>query len=96
MELELTIKELAQKAKIASTTLTALSTETKNNALATVADLLINKSSILQEENQKDLEAGSAKGLSQAMLDRLCLSDTAIEAMVKGLRELCALPDPVG
>lgn len=96
MKLELTIKDLAQKARIASTTLTALSTETKNNALATVADLLIAKKQQLQEENQKDLEAGSAKGLSLAMLDRLRLSDAAIEAMVKGLRELSALPDPVG
>lgn len=96
MKLELTIKDLAQKARIASTTLTALSTETKNSALATVADLLIAKKQHLQEENQKDLEAGSAKGLSMAMLDRLRLSDVAIEAMVKGLRELSALPDPVG
>jgi glutamate-5-semialdehyde dehydrogenase len=96
MKLEQTIKELTKKAKIASTTLTALSTETKNNALATVADLLISKKQHLQEENQKDLEAGSAKGLSLAMLDRLRLSDAVIEGMVKGLRELCALPDPVG
>jgi glutamate-5-semialdehyde dehydrogenase len=50
----------------------------------------------LQEENKKDLEAGAAKGLSVAMLDRLRLSDGVIDAMVKGLRELITLPDPVG
>jgi glutamate-5-semialdehyde dehydrogenase len=96
MILEQTINELAKKAKFASTTLTALSTETKNRALATVADLLIMKKQHLQEENKKDLEAGAAKGLSVAMLDRLRLSDGVIDAMVKGLRELITLPDPVG
>jgi glutamate-5-semialdehyde dehydrogenase len=96
MILEQTINELAKKAKFASTTLTALSTETKNRALATVADLLIMKKQHLQEENKKDLEAGAAKGLSVAMLDRLRLSDDVIDAMVKGLRELITLPDPVG
>jgi glutamate-5-semialdehyde dehydrogenase len=96
MKLEQTINELAKKAKIASTTLTALSTETKNSALATVADFLIMKKQHLQEENKKDLEAGAAKGLSVAMLDRLRLSDGVIDAMVKGLRELITLPDPVG
>jgi glutamate-5-semialdehyde dehydrogenase len=96
MELKQTINELAKRAKVASTTLTALSTETKNSALSTVADLLALKKHHLQEENDKDLKDGYAKGLSQAMLDRLRLSDAVIDSMITGLRELCVLPDPVG
>jgi glutamate-5-semialdehyde dehydrogenase len=96
MELKQTINELAQRAKVASTTLTALSTETKNSALATVADLLALKKHHLQEENAKDLKDGHAKGLSQAMLDRLRLSDAVFDSMIIGLRELIVLPDPVG
>jgi glutamate-5-semialdehyde dehydrogenase len=96
MELKQTINELAQRAKVASTTLTALSTETKNSALATVADLLALKKHHLQEENAKDLKDGHAKGLSQAMLDRLRLSDAVFDSMITGLRELIVLPDPVG
>ncbi len=96
MELEHTISELAKSAKDASTTLMALSTETKNSALATLADLLVKNRPQLQAENNKDLEFGKAKGLSQAMLDRLRLSDGVIDSMITALHELCALPDPVG
>ncbi len=96
MEIEHTINELAKSAKAASTSLMALSTETKNSALSTMADLLSRKRQQLQAENNKDLKVGYAKGLSQAMLDRLRLSDAVIDSMITGLRELCALPDPVG
>jgi glutamate-5-semialdehyde dehydrogenase len=96
MRLEQTIDELATRAKIASSTLMALSTEKKNQVLSTMADLLILKKQHLQAENDKDLEAGDKKGLSAAMLDRLRLSDAVVDSMVNGLRELCVLPDPVG
>jgi glutamate-5-semialdehyde dehydrogenase len=96
MRLEQTIDELATRAKVASTTLMALSTEKKNQVLSTMADLLILKKQHLQAENDKDLEAGDKKGLSAAMLDRLRLSDAVVDSMVNGLRELCVLPDPVG
>jgi glutamate-5-semialdehyde dehydrogenase len=62
----------------------------------TVAELLTQKKQHLQEENNKDLQAGQAQGLSSAMLDRLRLSDAVIDSMITGLHELCALPDPVG
>lgn len=62
----------------------------------TVAELLTQKKQHLQEENNKDLQAGQAQGLSSAMLDRLRLSDAVIDSMINGLHELCALPDPVG
>jgi len=96
MTLEQSISDLAKKAKKASASLVSLSTATKNNVLLTVADLLLSEKEYLQTENSKDLLAGKEKGLSSAMLDRLHLSDEVLDSMVKGLKELCALPDPVG
>ena len=96
MTLEQTIYELARKAKVASASLMALSTEKKNNVLSTIVDLLVQKKQYLQAENDKDLQSGQEKGLSTAMLDRLRLSDAVIDSMITGLHELCVLPDPVG
>lgn len=96
MVLEQTIDQLAKKAKLASASLMVLSTKTKNDVLTTVADLLALKKKDLQAANDQDLAAGAAKGLSTAMLDRLCLSDAVIDSMISGLIELCALPDPIG
>ncbi len=96
MKLEQTVSELAKRAKVAASSLMALSTKSKNSALLTVAELLTQKKQHLQEENNKDLQAGQTQGLSSAMLDRLRLSDAVIDSMITGLHELCALPDPVG
>lgn len=96
MNLEQTISELARRAKNASGSLMALSTQKKNDVLATMAELLLENRQHLQDENSKDLQAGTEKGLSAAMLDRLKLSDGVIESMITGLHELIALPDPVG
>lgn len=96
MKLEQTVSELAKRAKVAASSLMALSTQRKNSALSTVAELLTQKRQHLQKENNKDLLAGQTQGLSSAMLDRLRLSDAVIDAMITGLHELCALPDPVG
>jgi len=97
---EQTVKELivdmAIKAKKASRTLTSLPTAVKNKILLQTADQLLKERSFIQDENEKDLAAGKEKGLSTAMLDRLALSDKVIESMVTGLREVAALPDPVG
>lgn len=96
MTLEQTIDELAKKAKVASASLISLTTETKNQILSTMADLLAQNKQHLQAENAKDLEEGQQKGLSPAMLDRLRLSDEVVDSMISALRELCMLPDPVG
>jgi len=96
MTLEQTIDELAKKAKVASASLISLTTETKNQILSTMADLLALNKQHLQAENVKDLEKGQQKGLSPAMLDRLRLSDEVVDSMISALRELCMLPDPVG
>ncbi len=90
------IREMARRAKKAARSLVSLSTEAKNNVLLHMADSIDAKRGFIQEENHKDLQAGREKGLSEAMLDRLELSDRVIDAMRSGLAEVAALPDPVG
>lgn len=95
-ELENTIQEMAKGAKKAARTLVGLSANAKNDVLLHMADTIDQKRTYIQEENKKDLEAGKEKGLSSAMLDRLELSDSVIDSMMNGLREVAALADPVG
>jgi len=73
-----------------------LSMTAKEKILVEMAGKLRERRPFLQEENSKDLEAGKAKGLSSAMLDRLTLSDKVIEQTAAGLEEIAAFPDPVG
>lgn len=87
---------LAQQAKTASRALAQLSTEEKNRALHSMADALEARAPQLKDANGKDMATGAQMGLSSAMLDRLKLDDKRIAAMAQGLREVAALPDPVG
>jgi len=96
MSVEETVLYLAVAAKKASRAVAALSTNAKNSALLRMADALLARQDFIRQENDKDLAAGRAKGLSPAMLDRLALGDKVIASMVAGLREVAALPDPVG
>ena len=88
--------ELGQRARAASRALAAADTHAKNHALNAIADDLQANRAGLIEENRKDLEAGRAKGLDEALLDRLELNDARIDGMVEGLRQIAALPDPIG
>ncbi len=88
--------ELGQRARQASRALAAADTHAKNSALEAIADELEYKRDNLIEENKKDLEAGAAKGLDAALLDRLELNDARIDSMIEGLRQIAALPDPIG
>ncbi len=88
--------QLAQQAKAAARELAKLSTDEKNRALLAMADALEAQAQQLKEANAKDMSTGAQMGLSAAMLDRLKLDDKRIAAMAKGLREVAALPDPVG
>lgn len=88
--------QLARQAKAASRELAKLSTAEKNGALLAMADALEARAPQLKEANAKDIATGATMGLSTAMLDRLKLDDKRIAAMAKGLREVAALPDPVG
>jgi glutamate-5-semialdehyde dehydrogenase len=90
------VAEKAERAKAASRALANISTEIKNNALFKMAAGLENEAARLISENRKDLMEAEKKGLSKAMIDRLTLNPDRIKAMSDGLREVAALPDPVG
>jgi len=87
---------LAKQAKAASRELARLTTAEKNACLSAMADSLEKNGEALNQANALDLEVGARMGLSAAMLDRLKLDDNRVAAMSKGLREVAALPDPVG
>ncbi len=87
---------LGKQAKEASRRLALVSAADKNVALLAMADALEAASTELKEANALDLGVGRQLGLSSAMLDRLELNDTRIAGMAAGLREVAALPDPVG
>jgi len=88
--------QLARQAKAASRNLARLTTAEKNACLLAMAQALEQNAGSLQQANALDMEVGARMGLSAAMLDRLKLDDKRIVAMAKGLREVAALPDPVG
>ena len=71
-------------------------TAARNAALLAIAQAVRTERMRLQAENARDLDAGRAKGLDAAMLDRLRLSDQALETMALGLEQIAELPDPVG
>jgi glutamate-5-semialdehyde dehydrogenase len=96
MSVQKTVESLAIAAKKASRKLAFESTTRKNNVLLRMTEALVGQKEFIQTENEKDLIAGREKGLSAAMLDRLALTDKVIDAMIVGLHEVVALPDPVG
>ncbi len=88
--------QLGRQAKTASRALAQLATAEKNACLLAMADAVSKNANAIKAANAKDMEAGRATGLSSAMLDRLHLDDKRISSMADGLREVAALPDPVG
>jgi len=96
MNLKEQMTQLARQAKAASRQLARLSTAQKNGCLLAMAAALEQSREAIQEANACDMEAAAKSGLSNAMLDRLKLDDKRIASMAKGLREVAALPDPVG
>ncbi|HOG16977.1 MAG TPA: glutamate-5-semialdehyde dehydrogenase [Syntrophales bacterium] len=96
MDIDAYVTEAARDAKRAAGMLARCSTDAKNRALSFMAKEIAARSEFLKTENAKDLRRAEGAGLSGAMLDRLALKDSVIAAMVKGLREIIALPDPVG
>ena len=86
----------ARAAKDAARVLALASTRTKDEALQQMARGLEEKTAAIIEANRADLERGRAAGLTRAFLDRLTLTDARIAEMAGGLRQIAALPDPVG
>ena len=89
------MKQMLENAKAAKAQVAKLTTQEKNQALLAMADALLSHQEAILTANAADLEA--AKGtVAQVMLDRLLLNEQRIAAMAQGIREVAALPDPVG
>ncbi len=88
--------QMGEKAKAAATVLANAEPALKNEALQTIARILLESSETIKTANGIDLEQGRKDGLDTAMLDRLALDDERIDGMVEGLKQVHALPDPVG
>ncbi len=90
------MRDLGRRAREASRALARASTREKDAALSAIADALDSHRDAIAEANRVDLVAGAAKGLDAALLDRLELTAGRIDGMIDGLRQIAALPDPVG
>ncbi|MFZ5659218.1 MAG: glutamate-5-semialdehyde dehydrogenase [Pseudomonadota bacterium] len=93
---ETQVRGLAERARAAARVLQQADTRAKNEALLGMAEFLVRDSEEIQKANRKDLRNAEAAGLDAASLDRLTLSEPRLQAMAEGLREIAALPDPVG
>ena len=89
-------QKMAEQAKAVRTTIATASTNTKNSALLAIRDAMAASRSRILKANQQDLDAGRSNGLDSALLDRLELNDARIDAMIEGVEQIVALPDPVG
>ena len=88
--------EVGQRARKASRAMSRADTAAKNAALNAIAEAIEKQKATLLEANAKDMQAGAEQGLDEALLDRLELNDERIAGMAEGLRQIAALPDPVG
>src|SRR5437762_3128433 len=96
MDVRQLVESKARAARAAAHALAVCGTRVKDEALAQMARALEEKSAALLEANRADLERARTRGLTRAFLDRLTLSEARIEEMANGLRQIAALPDPVG
>src|SRR4051812_37161959 len=90
------VTELCLAARAAARELATLDSATKDRALLAVADALVRRTGDILEANARDLDAGRESGLSAALMDRLALDEKRVAAMARGVRDIVALPDPVG
>ena len=90
------LETMAQSAKNAASILGIAGTQEKNQALHKIADLLMERCDAILQANEKDLTAARQNGMSDSLLDRLTLTRERIEGIVEGVRQVAALPDPIG
>jgi glutamate-5-semialdehyde dehydrogenase len=90
------VPELGRRAKAASRIVARTATAAKDDALRTVADLLVARSGEVLDANAVDVRRAEAEGVSSAVIDRLRLDERRVEAMAGGLRQVASLADPVG
>ncbi|MDH5387593.1 MAG: glutamate-5-semialdehyde dehydrogenase [Gammaproteobacteria bacterium] len=96
MDVKSYMSQLGQRVRAASREIGRAETAVKNKALNVIADRIDIEAENLKQANALDLEAGKAKGLNDALLDRLGLTDAGIKSMAEGLRQIASLEDPVG
>src|SRR5688572_12147688 len=87
---------MGKLAREAAGELARASTDAKNAALRAMADKLEARAAAILEANRGDVDAAKTKGRDAAFIDRLMLNEARVAAMARGLREIAALPDPVG
>ncbi len=90
------VEEIGAKAKRAALALATVSAEAKNAALKAMADALVDRTEAILSGNEEDRKAGRDSGMTAALMDRLTLTEGRVADMADGLREVAALPDPVG
>jgi len=91
-----TVTDICRAAKAAARELAQVDSATKDRALLAIADALEARVGEIIEANARDLEVGRESRLSAALMDRLALDERRVAAMASGVREIVALPDPVG
>lgn len=96
MEIKDLVFKKANEAKEASRSIARASTELKNRIILRMAEYLKKNKEEIVRANKVDIENAEKKGLTKALIDRLTLTDSRIDEMIKGLQEITALPDPVG
>lgn len=96
MDVQQLVESKARAARRAARALALTATRVKNEALGQMARGLEEKTRGLLEANRADLERARTRGVTRAFLDRLTLTEPRIEEMAAGLRQIAALPDPVG
>ena len=93
------VAEFEKKGKLAkgaAKKMAITGTKEKNNALTAMAEALLDRQAEILAANEQDMVKGKANGLGQSLLDRLLLTPGRIADMAEGLRQIAALPDPVG
>ncbi len=96
MDLQNQILDFGRRARTAARSLSQLSSETKNAGLAAMAAELLGNAGEILEANEQDVARAKKDQLSDAMIDRLKLNHKRLEGMAEGIRQVAALPDPVG
>ncbi len=95
-DLQIRMAHIGAAARTASRVIAKADTRQKNQALASIAAAIRRDASMLKAANAADVAAARAAGLDAVLLDRLALSDAALEQMATGLEQVVALPDPIG
>ena len=92
----MTLEQIGQKAKEAEPLLRVMNGEKKNQVLLRAAEYLVKDTEFILSANETDMENGRERGMKEGLLDRLKLTEERIEGMAEGLRQIAALPDPIG